>query len=107
MAGLAILFDLTPSGYANSLYAARTSVDSLWKVGVKRRWWRPVKAGDVWLFVASLAVYNVVYDLGRKLPGDSDRAMSLIKVLRGEIEVGLQRKKSEFVTEKEGSEKVE
>jgi hypothetical protein len=95
MAGTAILFDLTPSGYANSVYAARTSVDSLWKVGVKRRWWRPIKAGDVWLFVASLAVYNVVYDLNRKLPGGTDRAMSLVKVLRGEIELGLQRKKVE------------
>lgn len=100
-AGVAILFDLTPSGYANSLYAARMSVDSLWKVGVKRRWWRPVKSGDVWLFVASLAVYNVVYDLGTKLPGGTDRAMSLVKVLRGEIEVGMQRKRGEAVNEKE------
>ncbi len=104
MAGMAILFDLTPSGYANSLYAARTSVDSLWKVGVKHRWWRPVKAGDVWLFVASLAVYNVVYDLGMKLPGGTDRAMSLVKVLRGEIEVGMQKKRSDVVIEKDNDE---
>ena len=108
MAGTAILFDLTPSGYANSLYAARTSVDSLWKVGVKRRWWRPVKAGDVWLFVASLAVYNVVFDLGTKLPGGTDRAMSLVKVLRGEIEVGMQRKRGEAVDgEEEDNEKMQ
>jgi hypothetical protein len=92
LAGMAILLDMTSAGYANSLYAARTSVDSLWKVGVKHRWWRPVKAGDVWIFVASLAVYNVVYDLGLKLPGGTDRAMSLVKILRGEIDLGLQRK---------------
>ena len=104
MAGTAILFDLTPSGYANSLYAARTSVDSLWKVGVKHRWWRPVKAGDVWLFVASLAVYNIVYDLGTKLPGGTDRAMSLVKVLRGDIEIGLQRKKGDAVNGSENQE---
>ena len=95
LAGTAILFDMTPSGYANSLYAARTSVDSFWKVGVKHGWWRPIKAGDVWLFVASLAVYNVVFDLGTQLPDDAARAMSLVKILRGEIELGLQRKKVE------------
>ena len=109
MAGTAILFDLTPSGYGNSLYAARTSVDSLWKVGVKRRWWRPVKGGDVWLFVASLAVYNIVYDLGTRLPGGTDRAMSLVKVLRGEIEIGLQRKSRDIgnASEQVESEKAE
>lgn len=44
------------------LYSARTSVDSLWKVGVKRRWWRAMKGGDVWLFVVALAVTGVVYE---------------------------------------------
>ena len=105
MAGTAILFDLTPSGYANSLYAARTSVDSLWKVGVKRRWWRPVKAGDVWLFVASLAVYNIVYDLGAKLPGGTDRAMSLVQIMRGEINLELQGERGMIVGGREEEEK--
>lgn len=100
VAGTAILFDMTPSGYANSLYAARTSVDSLWKVGVKHGWWRPIKAGDVWLFVVALAVYNIVYDLARPLPGGTDRAMALVKILRGEIELGMQRKKEQIVGEK-------
>lgn len=36
-------------------------MDSLWKVGVKRGWWKGVKGGDVWLFVAALAVINAVY----------------------------------------------
>lgn len=44
------------------LYTARASVDSLWKVGVKRRWWRAMKGGDVWLFVAALMVTGVVYE---------------------------------------------
>jgi hypothetical protein len=100
LAGTAILFDMTPSGYANSLYAARTSIDSLWKVGVKRGWWRPIKGGDVYLFVASLAVYNIVYDLSRPMPGGTDRAMSLVKLLRGEIEIGLQPNKGQSDSEK-------
>lgn len=44
------------------LYSARASVDSLWKVGVKRRWWRAMKGGDVWLFVMALMVTGVVYE---------------------------------------------
>ncbi|KAI1373119.1 hypothetical protein F4677DRAFT_430304 [Hypoxylon crocopeplum] len=44
------------------LYSARTSVDSFWKVGVKRRWWRGMKGGDVWVFVLALAITGAVYD---------------------------------------------
>ncbi|KAI1323106.1 hypothetical protein F5Y16DRAFT_384678 [Xylariaceae sp. FL0255] len=44
------------------LYSARTSVDSLWKVGVKRRWWRAMAGGDVWLFALALAITGVVYE---------------------------------------------
>ncbi|KND90500.1 hypothetical protein TOPH_04680 [Tolypocladium ophioglossoides CBS 100239] len=44
------------------LYSARTSVDSLWKVGVKRRWWRAMRGGDVWVFVLALMVTGVVYE---------------------------------------------
>jgi len=43
------------------MYSLRMSMDSTWKVGVKRGWWKSVKGGDVWLFVASLAVINVMY----------------------------------------------
>jgi hypothetical protein len=92
------LFDRTAAGHANSLYAARMSVDSLWKVGVKHRWWKGIKGGDVWVFVASLALVNVVYDLGKDTPAGQDRALALIKVLRGEVELGL-RKKHETATE--------
>ncbi|KAK5995246.1 hypothetical protein PT974_03645 [Cladobotryum mycophilum] len=44
------------------LYSARVSVDSLWKVGVKRRWWKAMKGGDVWVFVLALMVTGVVYE---------------------------------------------
>ncbi len=44
------------------LYSARMSVDSLWKVGVKRRWWRAMKGGDVWVFVLALMLSGVVYE---------------------------------------------
>ncbi|KAG9248401.1 hypothetical protein BJ878DRAFT_46334 [Calycina marina] len=44
------------------MYSARASIDSLWKVGRKRGWWRSVRGGDVGLFVASLMVINVIYE---------------------------------------------
>jgi hypothetical protein len=47
----------------NFLYSARLSIDSLWKVGRKRGWWRGVRNGDVLLFVASLALLDVVYEV--------------------------------------------
>jgi hypothetical protein len=49
------------TGRGSFLYVSRQSIDSLWKVGVKRGWWKAVKGGDVWLFVASLAMLNAVY----------------------------------------------
>lgn len=48
------------------LSSARLSVDSLWKVGVKRRWWRAVKGGDVWLFVFAMMLTGVVYEKDAK-----------------------------------------
>ncbi|TDZ53226.1 hypothetical protein CTRI78_v007067 [Colletotrichum trifolii] len=50
------------SGRGVFLYSARVSVDSLWKVGVKRRWWRAMKGGDVWVFIMALMVTGVVYE---------------------------------------------
>jgi hypothetical protein len=41
------------------------------------------------LFAAALALINVVFDLGRNTPASQDPAMKLIKVLRGDIEIGL------------------
>lgn len=48
------------------LYSARTSLDSLWKVGRKRGWWSGIRGGDVWLFVCSLMLINVVYERDAK-----------------------------------------
>lgn len=44
------------------LYSARASVDSLWKVGVKRRWWKAMRGGDVWVFVLAMMLTGVVYE---------------------------------------------
>lgn len=44
------------------LYSARASVDSLWKVGVKRRWWKAMRGGDVWIFVLALAATGAIYE---------------------------------------------
>lgn len=49
-------------GRTTFLYSTRLSIDSAWKVGVKRGWWRGIKNGDVLLFVASLAVINAAYE---------------------------------------------
>lgn len=44
------------------LYSVRLSIDSFWKIGKKRGWWRGVRGGDVAVFVTSLALMNVVYE---------------------------------------------
>lgn len=44
------------------LHIARISVNSLWKVGVKRRWWKTVRGGDVCVFVLALLVTGVAYE---------------------------------------------
>ncbi|KJR87711.1 uncharacterized protein SPSK_07215 [Sporothrix schenckii 1099-18] len=50
-------------GRALFLYSARASLESVWRVGVKRRWWRPASQGaDVLVFVASLVVAGAVYE---------------------------------------------
>jgi hypothetical protein len=54
------------SGRSNFLYSARLSMDSLWKVGVKRGWWKGVKNGDLLVFVASLALIQSIYETNPK-----------------------------------------
>ena len=49
-------------GRSNFLSSVRLSVDSLWKVGVKRGWWKGVRNGDVWVFVMGLALIGAVYE---------------------------------------------
>lgn len=86
LGGAFAIVDQGASGHENALYATRTSLDSLWKVGKKRGWWKGVKGGDVWLFVAALAAMNVIHDWHTQ----KDASMKLVKVLRGETEIGLQ-----------------
>lgn len=94
MGGCFQFLDRTAAGRANALYAARVSVDSLWKVGVKHGWWKGVKGGDVWVFVAGLVVMNVVYQV-REGAVDSGAVRWLMKVLRGEAEIGIGNKKGD------------
>ncbi|KAF2225501.1 hypothetical protein BDZ85DRAFT_231329 [Elsinoe ampelina] len=49
----------------NFLYCLRLSLDSAWKVGKRRGWWRGVRGGDVLLFTAALALTGVVYEKRR------------------------------------------
>lgn len=70
-------------GRSNFLYSTRLSIDSLWKVGVKRGWWKGVKNGDVLLFVLSLATVNVLYEISPRSV-NSGVARKGLGVLRGE-----------------------
>ncbi|KAF2867577.1 hypothetical protein BDV95DRAFT_581269 [Massariosphaeria phaeospora] len=71
------------SGRSNFMYAARMSIDSFWKVGIKRGWWRGIKNGDVLLFALSLATVNVLYEISPKSV-NSGVARKGLGVLRGE-----------------------
>jgi hypothetical protein len=86
--------DRTSAGRVNTLYVARVSADSLWKVGVKHGWWRGFKGGDVWVFVAGLVMLNLVYET-RAEAIDSGPIRWLTRVLRGEAEIGVANKRDE------------
>ncbi|KAK5130999.1 hypothetical protein LTR08_001411 [Meristemomyces frigidus] len=68
---------------SNFLYSARVSIDSTWKVGRKRGWWRGVQGGDVLVFVASLALVNVVYET-RPAAVTGPMVRKGVSMLRGE-----------------------
>lgn len=68
-------------GHGHFLYSVRLSVDSLWKVGRKRGWWKGVRGGDVALFVAGLGVVNVVFENHRECMGGVGKGVGW---LRGE-----------------------
>ncbi|KAJ4346099.1 hypothetical protein N0V95_005715 [Ascochyta clinopodiicola] len=70
-------------GRGNFLYCTRMSIDSAWKVGVKRGWWKGVANGDVLLFVLSLATVNVLYEISPRSVS-SGVARKGLGVLRGE-----------------------
>lgn len=63
--------------------SARVSIDSVWKVGKKRGWWRGAPGADVACFAAGLALVGVVYE--RKPEAvDSAALRKALGVLRGE-----------------------
>lgn len=69
-------------GKAHFLYSMRLSIDSLWKVGVKRGFWKGFEGGDVAVFVAGLAMMNVIYEKRRAIvDGEVGRGIGW---LRGE-----------------------
>ncbi|KAI9893711.1 MAG: hypothetical protein M1814_005927 [Vezdaea aestivalis] len=83
LGGLAALVD-RKGGKSIFLYSTRASVDSTWKVGVKRGWWRGFKNGDVWVFVAAAMLANCMYESedGEETT-DSGLARRLFEGLRG------------------------
>ena len=70
-------------GRGQFLYSARTSIDSLWKVGVKRGWWKVGKNRDVWVFVTSLMLVNALYEANPSAV-DSGIVRRTLGMLRGE-----------------------
>lgn len=46
----------------NFLATMRLSLNSLWKVGKKKGWWKGIRGGDVWLFVVSMGLIGAVYE---------------------------------------------
>ncbi len=63
-------------------------MDSLWKVGVKHGGWKGIRGGDIVLFVAGLALLNIVSELRANAVDDRDMQL-VMKVLRGDEEIGL------------------
>ena len=68
-------------GHGHFLSSIRLGIDSLWKVGKKRGWWKGVPGGDVLVFVAGLGIVNVVYEKNRGAVGGVGKGVGW---LRGE-----------------------
>lgn len=45
-------------------YTARLAIVSFWKTGVKRRWWKPLRNGDIILFITGLAAMSATWEIG-------------------------------------------
>lgn len=71
------------SARANSLYSVRASVDSLWKVGRKRGWWRGMKGGDLVVLVLGMAVVGGLFETDEGAIRDGV-VRRLVRVLRGD-----------------------
>ncbi|KAI0996159.1 hypothetical protein K3495_g12020 [Podosphaera aphanis] len=67
------------------LYSMRASILSCWQVGKKRGWWRGFQGGDIFVFVASLALLNVIFERnGDRGVVDSAMARIMLRGARGE-----------------------
>jgi len=64
-------------------YTARLALVSLWKTGVKKRWWRGVKNGDVVLFVLGLAAMEAVWEAGGEVGVSEGYVRKGLEVLKG------------------------
>jgi hypothetical protein len=71
------------TGRSNALFSTRLSMDSLWKVGVKRRWWTGVRNGDVILTVLGLALMQSIYEVDPKAI-NSPLVRKALSTMRGE-----------------------
>lgn len=87
------------------MYSVRLSLDSAWKVGVKRKLWRGVRGGEVGLFVLGLAALGAVYEVDKEaVRGGLVR--KAVGFLRGEVEKDNedQEKEKEIVNNGESKE---
>ena len=105
MGGIFSILDRTSSGHANNLYAARTSVDTLWKVGVKHSWWKGVRGGDVLLFTAAWALIGIVCESEGDSVVEKARSRLVNRLLRGEADVGLKNKPESSTSTDESEDK--
>ncbi|KAG5998196.1 hypothetical protein E4U52_001344 [Claviceps spartinae] len=66
------------------LSSARLGLLSWWRVGIKRRWWRAVRGGDVGVFVLALALTGVAYERDAQAAVPERQWRKGISWLRGE-----------------------
>ena len=71
------------SSRAAFTYTSRLALVSLWKTGVKRKWWTPVKNGDVVLFIAALAAMGALWEAGGEMGVNEGWVRKGLEVLKG------------------------
>lgn len=55
-------FAFLANNRSTALYFFRAAIDSAWKTGVKRGFWKGVKGGDLWIVVLSWAVLGTILE---------------------------------------------
>ncbi|KAF8466434.1 hypothetical protein BDZ91DRAFT_172521 [Kalaharituber pfeilii] len=71
------------AGRAAFTYASRLALVSLWKTGVKHGWWKPVRNGDVVLFVAALGLMSALWEAGGERGVSEGWVRRGLKALKG------------------------